>query len=106
VSSEVPDSLRLRVGSSEEIVLPGLGTAGYLWSAEVLGDDNVIDVAWRRGFADTERPLVGASAPERITLTASSAGDVVVRLTQARRWETGKPPRAEHVVRVVVEAVP
>jgi Chagasin family peptidase inhibitor I42 len=106
VTGEVPESLRLSVGSSQEIVLPGLGTAGYLWSAEVVGDDNIVDVTWRRGFAKSEHPLVGASAPERITLTASSPGEVVVRLTQSRRWETGKPPRAEHVVHVVVEEVP
>jgi predicted secreted protein len=103
MSADVPESLRLTVGSSHDIVLPGLGTAGYLWTSEVEGDENVLTLTWRRGFGESEHPAVGVSAPERLTISASAPGQAAVHLAQARSWETGKPPRAEHTVQVFVE---
>ncbi len=92
----------LRVGEEFELVLPGLGTAGYRWSETVDGHADAVHLAWRRGFApgDERRP-VGASAPERLAITATSPGRVTLRLAQRRPWEDGRP-RAERTVEVEV----
>lgn len=93
------------MGESQEVELPGLGTAGYRWMEEIeqAGDDEVVAVEWRRGMSADEargRPI-GASAPERLTVTAIAPGHVIVHLAQRRPWESG-PPRAEHRITVVV----
>ncbi len=99
----LPAELELSVGDSSELVLPGLGTAGYRWDGEVLGDAGVVALAWQRGWPPGE-PAVhppGAGAPERLTVAALAPGRVVVRLVQRRPWESG-PPLAEHTVSVAV----
>ena len=96
-----PAALSLSVGDSHEIVLPGLGTAGYRWDSELSGDTDALAVEWRRGMSAEEARggLIGASAPERLTITANTPGHVTVRLRQQRPWES-KPPRAEHTVEI------
>jgi predicted secreted protein len=96
-----PGALSLSVGDNHEIVLPGLGTAGYRWDSEVSGDSDAVSLEWRRGMSAEEargRP-VGASAPERLAITASAPGHATVRLRQARPWESGQP-RAEHTIEI------
>lgn len=98
-----PSELVLRVGEQYELVLPGLATAGYRWEEVLDGSPDVVALAWRRGVPPGEatgRPI-GASAPERLGVTASAPGQVVVHLAQRRPWEIG-PPRAEHTVEVRV----
>jgi predicted secreted protein len=102
MTSEAPPSaLALSVGDSHEVTLPGLGTSGYRWDSELSGDTEALALEWRRGMSAEEargRP-VGASAPERLSITATSPGHVTVRLRQARPWETG-PARAEHTIEI------
>ncbi|HET9648738.1 MAG TPA: protease inhibitor I42 family protein [Microlunatus sp.] len=93
------------MGESQEVKLPGLGTAGYRWMEEIeqAGDVEVVTVEWQRGISAEEargRPI-GASAPERLTVTATAPGQAIVHLAQRRPWESG-PPRAEHRITVVV----
>ncbi|MFT4294813.1 MAG: protease inhibitor I42 family protein [Micropruina sp.] len=98
----LPEVVVLRVGEVRELVLPGLGTSGYRWSEVLDGDSAVVELAWRRGFpAGGELRPIGASAPERLSITGASPGRVSVRLVQQRPWEQGRP-RAERAVDVQV----
>ena len=47
--TEIPASLEMSVGEQRDVELPSLGTAGYVWDAEIVGEGNVIDVHWTRG---------------------------------------------------------
>ncbi|MEA4943527.1 MAG: protease inhibitor I42 family protein [Propionicimonas sp.] len=95
-------SFTLRVGEKRELALPGLGTAGFLWSASLDGDAAAVELAWERGFGtdDSPRP-VGASAPERLRITAAAPGRARIHLAQQRPWEQGRP-LAAHTVDVEV----
>lgn len=98
----LPEVITLRIGEEFELVLPGLGTAGYRWSETVDGDAGAVHLSWRRGFpAGDERRPVGASAPERLLITATSPGRLTVHLVQQRPWERGRP-NAERTVEVEV----
>lgn len=103
--ADVPNQLELEVGEQRTIELPGLGTAGYVWEHDVVGDDDVIDVRWSRGFPpDLQPQAVGISAPEAVTISARRAGSVEVRLYQHRRWEPPERVHAEHDLSVVVRS--
>jgi predicted secreted protein len=102
---EVPDHLDLTVGQSESVVLPSLGTSGYSWQEQVVGDSGVVDVSWVRGFdPGAKLPPVGVSAPETLTVRALQPGEVTLRLQQARPWERDRAPRRERQVTVRVSA--
>jgi predicted secreted protein len=99
--ADVPDRLALNVGDRHELSLPGLGTAGYRWGDALDGDVDAVQLEWQRGMSAEEargRPM-GASAAERLAITATSPGHVTVRLTQQRPWES-VPPRAEHTIEI------
>lgn len=101
------DVIALRPGEEVEVTLPGLGTAGYRWSETLQGDTDAVTVQWRRGFGEGNSGprRVGASAPERLVLTAVAPGRVSVQLQQRRPWEDG-PPNAERTVEIEVSASP
>lgn len=84
-------------------MLPGLGTAGYMWQERVSGPPDVIRVSWVRGFAPgTEPAAVGVSAPESVTVRAVAPGDVLLRLVQVRPWQPDATPIGERQVTVRV----
>jgi predicted secreted protein len=93
--------LTLAVGESRELTLASLGTAGFVWSAELEGDDGILRVSRRRG-----RPGVGAapgrSTAELLTIEAEAPGEAVIRMQQARPWESGVEPRAAFAIRVQI----
>jgi predicted secreted protein len=99
----IPSRLELHVGEQRAIELPGLGTAGYVWDDDVIGDDGVVEVQWTRGFppGSPARP-VGVSAAEVATIRAVRPGAVEVRLYQHRRWEPADRVRVEHRLSVIV----
>ncbi len=99
---ELPAAIALQVAQTRELVLPGLGTAGYRWSDAVDGEAGIVELDWRRGFpAGDERRPAGASAPERLLITAVAPGRVVLHLVQQRPWEHGRP-LSEHALEVEV----
>lgn len=103
--SEVPAEVTLAVGERCELALPGLGTAGYRWCESLGGDVTAVRIVWRRGFSAAEEPRpLGASAPERLQITAEAPGHVTVHLTQERPWERGRP-HAEHTIEIEVQAL-
>lgn len=93
----------LAVGARSLVTLPGLGAAGYRWSATV-DDPTVVaiaGVALDPGPAD--RPP-GASRDERFALVALAVGETIVHFAQARRFDPGSPPHAVREIRVRVIA--
>lgn len=94
---QLPDRVDLAVGEEQTVVLPGLGTAGYMWQEQIVGPADVVNVTWQRGFPPgTEPAAVGVSAPERATIHAVGPGEVTLRFVQVRHWERGVAPIHEH----------
>jgi predicted secreted protein len=101
--NEFPDHLDLAVGQEWTVVLPGLGTAGYMWQEQMSGPIGVIEVSWSRGFAPGTKPAaVGISAPETATIRAVGPGDVTLHLVQVRPWERDVAPNSERRLTVRV----
>lgn len=92
--------LRLAVGESRELTLASLGTAGFVWTAELEGDDGVLRVSRRRARPDPAPP--GRSTAELLMIEADRPGHAVIRLQQARPWEAGKKPRASFAINVSI----
>ncbi len=99
---DIPQELTVRVGESKSLVLPGLGTAGYRWDSTVGGD--AVSTDWVRGVPPgaARGAAVGASAPEKVTLTGVHPGTAVVELTQARGWESADNALQRHRIVVTV----
>ena len=93
--------LNLAVGESHELALASLGTAGFVWTAELEGDDGVVRVSRRRATPDRTSPP-GRSTPELLEIVANAPGHAVIRLQQARPWEAGKKPRASFAINVSI----
>jgi predicted secreted protein len=103
--NEIPTELRLTVGESVQITLPGLATAGYRWNAEVTGDEEALTLSWQRGLVPGSAPRQpGVSAPETLSIQGRRPGTARVRLVQARPWELSGAPRAVHEVLVTVDS--
>jgi hypothetical protein len=124
----VPATLELVAGGTADVVLRGLGTAGYRWEALMEGPQGVVEVRLRRGGAGAAGNAqgrapgnagataagnagatapgggrrIGAAVPETLSVTGLAAGRVVVHLVQRRPWERGTPPRERHRIDVVV----
>ena len=99
--TEIPASLDMSVGEQRDVELPSLGTAGYLWDAEIVGGGNVIDVHWTRGDPPGSPPRPpGQSAPEVATIHAVAPGDGQLRLYQHRHWEPATQAVAQHDIQV------
>jgi predicted secreted protein len=93
--------LNLAVGESRELPLASLGTAGFIWTAELEGDDGVVRVSRRRAKPDRNSPP-GRSTAELLKIVANAPGHAVIRLQQARPWELNKAPRASFAINVSI----
>ncbi len=93
--------LSLAVGESQELALASLGTAGFVWTTELEGDDGVLRVIRRRGAPGKPSPP-GRSTTELLKIMAEAPGHAVIRLQQARPWEVGKKPRASFAINVQI----
>ncbi len=102
---DIPPRLELTVGEHYAVELPGLGTSGYVWDAEIGGEPGVVQVQWSRGFpADEPSPPVGASAPETATIRAERPGTAEILLYQHRRWEPPERIRVQYQLSVLVRS--
>jgi predicted secreted protein len=98
----VSSNVNLGVGESHRVQLPGLGTAGYRWSAVVEGDEGVAEVS-DAGLAELADRRIGRSADELFDIRAVGPGVARVRFAQRRPFEPADvPPAAEQVVEVRV----
>ena len=95
------EEITLSIGERTTVVLPGLGTAGYRWSAAVDNPAVVSVEALGTGAAVSEPGRTG-SRDEQFSLKAVGLGDTVVRFQQARQFEPGKPPHAARDIQVHV----
>jgi predicted secreted protein len=95
------EQLELRVHGTHTVALKSLASAGYRWSVAV-DNPKVVAVERLAGAARTEEPSGGNSRDELFALTGLAAGETVVRFTQARSFERGKPAHAVHVIEVRV----
>ena len=107
-SPESPESIVLTIGESHVVELSGPRAAGYAWTFVVEGAEGVLRVA-REVLPTSQRdksalPPTGAGPPQRLVLSATSAGSVRVVLRLARSFEPQRPPLAERTLDVTVQA--
>ena len=101
--------LELKVGDVHELVLRGLGTAGYTWEIEPVGPEGVLEIQRAPSGPAATAPLggpppPGGSLPEVFQLLAVGAGRVQLRLALRRSWEAESPPIEEDQFDVTVSA--
>jgi len=96
--------IELSVGEEYHQALPGLGTAGYEWNAEVLAGSDVVSVGKELPASAVEPGAAGASVEEVFILRGLAPGRATVRFQQRRRWESGAPPQSERTMTVSVLA--
>lgn len=106
--TEFPAAIRLSVGEHWQFHLPGLGAAGYQWSWELEGDQDIVavtimpllpEISSVRGNGTPE----AGSYQECLDIYARHSGSALLRLAQQRPWERNKPPLREYQLRVTVE---
>lgn len=104
---EIPTRIALRVGETYTLKLPGLGTAGYLWTHEVIGNSDFVNVSATTLESSqlgggSESTTVGSSRDELFTIRAIRTGHTTIHFTQQRSWERNQPPLKEHILEVDV----
>jgi Chagasin family peptidase inhibitor I42 len=99
------DELRIRKGETNELTLPGLGSAGYQWIAQPC-DPPIVSV---EEILHTDEESLTAvrghgtgSLEQRFRLTAMTPGQAVVRFVQVRRFAPLNRPHASHEIAVTV----
>ncbi len=104
----VPDRLVFAVGDRFSLPLPGLASAGYQWTAAVVGHrpehGSVVSVELTvaEDHAGKDRgDATSYSLPMEATIVALEPGQAIVRLTMARSWQ-GSPPLRRHDIQVTV----
>jgi predicted secreted protein len=95
--------LNLAVGESQELSLASLGTAGFVWTYELESDDGIVRLSRRRGRPEKTGPI-GRSTPERLMIQATAPGRAVIRMHQARPWESKVAPRRSFAIHIQVSA--
>jgi predicted secreted protein len=101
------DLVEMHVGEERVIDLPGLATAGYVWTCTVSGDAAVLTVTFGPGTRPDQpqsSPPQTGSYPEKAVLHAAAQGRVTVHLTLARPWETAARPAQTRDIDVVVRS--
>ena len=93
--------LKLAVGESRELSLASLGTAGFLWTYQLQGDDGIVRLTRRRRRPE-DADSAGHSTTERLVIQATAPGRTVIRMQQARPWESKVAPRASFAINVQV----
>ena len=104
---EIPKRITLRVGDMNTVRLPGLGTAGYSWTHEVIENSALIQVSTGQGAlpqtGEAAMKIVGASVDELIYIRALRAGRSRIRLTQRGPGKSDQPPSKEHILEVDIK---
>lgn len=105
---EIPTEINLEIGETYTLTLPGLGAAGYVWTYELIGNGDVVDVLemTAENLQPDVRDLstrVGSSRDEIFTIQASKAGHSAIRLIQKRPWEHNQVPLKEYILEINVK---
>ena len=93
--------LTLSVGESRDLSLASLGTAGFIWTYVMEGGDGIVRLTRRRERPEVAGPI-GRSSPEHLMIQATAPGHAVIRMQQARPWETRVAPRKSFAINVQV----
>jgi predicted secreted protein len=99
--------IELGVGEEYVLRLPGLGSAGYEWSCDVIGDEGVVGIS-RETPAGPSVPAPGGLPPsnfnvdEALVVKARKPGQVRLHLTLRRPWERDAAPQDERFVDAIV----
>lgn len=97
--SALPTSMVLHPGEARVVELPGQGTGGYVWTAEVIaGDIGVEELPAEAADSD----LLGAPATARFRLSAKYGGASHISFRLSRPWEQDAPASV-HEMAVTVE---
>jgi predicted secreted protein len=104
----VPDRLVLAIGDRFPLRLPGLASAGYEWTASVVGPQtehgSVVSVELtviQDQDEEDQGDATSYSLPVEATIVAIEPGQALVRLTLARSWQS-PPPLRRHDIEVTV----
>jgi predicted secreted protein len=102
---EIPARVTLKVGETNTLRLPGLGTAGYLWSHEVVENNNLINVSSviagsSQVDGGSEFENIGSSRDELFVIRALRVGHSTIKFSQKRSWEHDQPPLKEYILAV------
>jgi predicted secreted protein len=104
---EIPKRITLRVGDMNTVRLPGLGTAGYAWTHQVIENSALIQVSTGQGAlpqtGEAAMKIVGASVDELIYIRALRAGRSRIRLTQMRPGIYDQASSKEHILEVDIK---
>ncbi|MGO9848399.1 MAG: protease inhibitor I42 family protein [Methylocella sp.] len=101
MSGDNVESRTLVVGARFLITLPGLGAAGYRWSATI-DDPTIVAVEGAASAIGREARPPGASRDETFAICALAVGETKVRFAQARSFEPGRAPNAVRELRIRV----
>ena len=94
-------NLQLSVGESQGLSLASLGAAGFLWTYQLEGDDGIVRVTRRRRRPAAAGPI-GRRTTERLMIQVTAPGRAVIRMQQARPWESQVAPRKSFAINVLV----
>ncbi|MGE5675418.1 MAG: protease inhibitor I42 family protein [Mycobacterium leprae] len=88
--------VQLSMGQSYALRLRGMAGAGYTWEYAVTGDAAAIDILWTRlepqpATAPGGPRLTGGSHDLQVVIVAVGQGNVQVRFSLRRPWETDRP---------------
>lgn len=104
---DIPTTIELRVGEVHKLKLPGLGTAGYVWTFAI-EDCNLIAVT--AGKTERSQPAnsgelssVGSSVDESFTILALKPGRTNVHFAQRRPWEGEQTSLREQTLEVNIK---
>ena len=95
--------LELSKQERSTVTLQGRGTAGYRWSFTV-DDPRLVLVEHLVAERKPGEEFPQGSVNEQFVLTGQDAGETIVRFSQARPFETTKPPIATRFILVRVRA--
>ncbi len=96
------ETVQLKQGQQHVVQLKGLATAGYEWVYEN-SDEATAGVQKAIAPEPSEGGKLGGSNTEVFTVTALKKGEATLRFRHVRQWETGKAPREEKLVKLVIE---
>jgi hypothetical protein len=104
---EIPKRITLRVGDMNTVRLPGLGTAGYAWTHEVIENSALIQVSTGHGAlpqtGEAAQQIMGASVDELIYIRALRAGRSRIRLIQMRPGIYDQASSKGHILEVDIK---
>jgi predicted secreted protein len=105
--NKIPTEVNLAINETYILRLPGLGTAGYLWSYELIGSGDIVTVleiaveSLQPNVEDLSRS-VGSSIDQVFTIRALKTGQAVIRFVQKSPWESNQLPLKEYTLKINV----